>query len=199
MKKLVDTWFLLLKITAITCLALMVVLVFGNVVLRYAFNSGITFSEEASRILFIYLTFLGAAIALREHMHLGIDSVVSRLSPTGRKYCLVASQALMLMVTWLLLAGSWEQAVINLTTRTPVIGLSMAVIYGVGVIFSITTGGLLIANIVRTLAGRLDDREISLTIGAITPQQEELASISMDDSGAAPASPAQPLTPTKAA
>jgi hypothetical protein len=32
-------------------LALMVVLVFGNVVLRYGFNSGITVSEELSRYL----------------------------------------------------------------------------------------------------------------------------------------------------
>lgn len=34
-------------------LALMVVLVFGNVVLRYGFNSGIAISEEVSRYLFI--------------------------------------------------------------------------------------------------------------------------------------------------
>ena len=33
-------------------LAVMVVLVFGNVVLRYAFNSGLTMSEEVSRWLF---------------------------------------------------------------------------------------------------------------------------------------------------
>ncbi|NDY93911.1 TRAP transporter small permease, partial [Ideonella livida] len=39
-------------------LAVMVVLVFGNVVLRYAFNSGITVSEELSRWAFVWLTFL---------------------------------------------------------------------------------------------------------------------------------------------
>ena len=47
-------------------LAIMVVLVFGNVVLRYGFNSGITVSEELSRWLFIWGTFLGALVALRE-------------------------------------------------------------------------------------------------------------------------------------
>lgn len=46
-------------------LAVMVVLVFGNVVLRYGFNSGITVSEEVSRWLFIWGTFLGAVVALR--------------------------------------------------------------------------------------------------------------------------------------
>ena len=47
------------------CLALMVVMVFGNVVLRYGFNSGITVSEELSRWLFVWMTFLGAIVALR--------------------------------------------------------------------------------------------------------------------------------------
>jgi len=46
-------------------LAVMVVMVFGNVVLRYAFNSGIIVSEEVSRWLFLWVTFLGAIVALR--------------------------------------------------------------------------------------------------------------------------------------
>ena len=39
-------------------LALMMVLVFGNVVLRYGFNSGIVVSEEMARFLFVWLTFI---------------------------------------------------------------------------------------------------------------------------------------------
>ena len=46
-------------------LAVMVVLVFGNVVLRYGFNSGITVSEELSRWLFVWMTFLGAIVGLQ--------------------------------------------------------------------------------------------------------------------------------------
>ena len=59
-------------------LALMVVLVFGNVVLRYGFNSGIAVSEEVSRYLFIWLTFIGAVIAVHEHAHLGVDTLAQR-------------------------------------------------------------------------------------------------------------------------
>ena len=65
----------------------MVVLVFGNVVLRYGFNSGITVSEEVSRWLFVWLTFLGAIVALKEHGHLGSDMLVARLPPRGKKRC----------------------------------------------------------------------------------------------------------------
>ena len=57
-------------------LAVMVVLVFGNVLLRYIFNSGITVSEELSRWLFVWMTFLGAVSALKDHGHLGTDMLV---------------------------------------------------------------------------------------------------------------------------
>ena len=66
-------------------LMIMVVLVFGNVVLRYGFNSSITVSEEVSRWLFVWVTFMGAVVALREHTHLGTDVLVSRLPPSARR------------------------------------------------------------------------------------------------------------------
>jgi hypothetical protein len=48
-KRIVEGYFTLLKVIITLCLAVMVVLVFGNVVLRYGFNMGITASEEISR------------------------------------------------------------------------------------------------------------------------------------------------------
>ena len=45
MATLIDIYCRALKGIVAGCLAVMVVLVFGNVVLRYAFNSGITVSE----------------------------------------------------------------------------------------------------------------------------------------------------------
>jgi TRAP-type C4-dicarboxylate transport system permease small subunit len=59
MSKIVEGYFHFLKVVIALCLAAMVVLVFGNVVLRYVLNMGITLSEEVSRWLFVYLTFLG--------------------------------------------------------------------------------------------------------------------------------------------
>ena len=85
MAAFVEGIFHLLKGLIALCLAVMVVLVFGNVVLRYAFNLGITVSEELSRWLFVWMTFLGAIIAMREHGHLGVDMLVSRLPPWGKK------------------------------------------------------------------------------------------------------------------
>ena len=90
--KILDRGTWLIEQLMVLLLSAMVVLVFGNVVLRYAFNSGITISEEMSRWAFVWLTFLGAIVALREHAHLGTDMLVSRLPTAGKKVCLLLSQ-----------------------------------------------------------------------------------------------------------
>jgi len=144
------------------CLAVMVVLVFGNVVLRYAFNSGITVSEELSRWLFVWLTFLGAIVALREHGHLGTEALVSRLGPVGRKACLVAGYLLMLGCCWLLFSGSLEQTKINWDNSAPSSGSSMAWFYAVGMVFGVSAGAILLADLVKLVTGHATDADLSL-------------------------------------
>ena len=93
MTRIVDGTSKCMRVFIALCMLGMVVLVFGNVVLRYAFNSGITVSEELSRWLFVWLVFVGAVVALRDHAHLGMDSVVSRLPAWGKKACFLLSNA----------------------------------------------------------------------------------------------------------
>lgn len=142
------------------CLALMVVLVFGNVFLRYAMNSGITLSEELSRWAFVWMTFLGAIVALKEHGHLGTDMLVSRLGPFGKKVCLGASYSLMLFVCWLLFKGAYEQAVINLDSTSAVMEASMAWIYLPGMLFAVLGGLILSAEFIRLLTGHVRDEDL---------------------------------------
>ena len=142
------------------CLAVMVVLVFCNVVLRYAFNSGITVSEELSRWLFVWLTFLGAVIGLREHAHLGTDLLVGRLGPGGKKVCLVIGYALMLMVCAMLFSGSLEQTKINWDVTAPSSGASMAWVYSVGLVFSVSAAAVLLADLWKLVTGRASDADL---------------------------------------
>jgi TRAP-type C4-dicarboxylate transport system permease small subunit len=156
----VEWYFRLLKVTMVFCLVMMVILVFGNVVLRYGFNSGITVSEELSRMFFVYLTFIGAIVAMREHLHLGVDSLVSRLPVLGKKACLVVSQVLMLYACWLFGQGSLQQTLINLHVVAPVSGMSMGIFYGVGILFSVSAGGIILYDLYRVLAGKISDEEL---------------------------------------
>ena len=175
MTRIVEAYFHLLKVAIALCLAVMVVLVFGNVVLRYAFNTGITLSEEVSRLLFVWLTFLGAIIAMREHGHLGVDTLVKRLPAAGKKACLVVSILLMLYATWLLLVGSWQQTVINLGVASPAAGFSMGLLYGVGVLFAVSAGLILLHDLYRVLTGRMSEEELVMV--KESEEQEELESL----------------------
>ena len=141
-------------------LAMMVVLVFGNVVLRYGFNSGITLSEEVSRWLFIWMTFLGAVVALHEHGHLGVDMVVGRLPPAGKKLCLLLTHAVMLYIVWLLFQGSLAQARINWDVQAPVTGASMALVYGAVLVFAALAALILLGDLWRLLRGRIADADL---------------------------------------
>ena len=153
-------------------MALMVVLVFGNVVLRDAFNSGITISEELSRWFFVWMTFLGAIVGLKEHAHLGTDLLVSRLGTTGKRACLVLAQAGMLYITWLIFSGSLAQTRINWDVQAPVSELSMAWLSGVGLVFAVLTAPLLLRELWRTLSGRASEAEL-----VMVQESEDLAAL----------------------
>jgi len=90
-------------------LAVMVVLVLGNVILRYGFNSGIAESEDIARFLFIWMTFIGAVLGVREHAHLGMDAIVKLLPRSGKRLFAFISHVLMLTVTGMFLVGCWAQ------------------------------------------------------------------------------------------
>lgn len=141
-------------------LALMVVLVFTNVVLRYAFNSGITESEELSRWLFVWMTFMGAIVALRERAHLGTDTLVARLPAAGKKLCLGLGHVAMLFICVLLFRGAWEQMWINLGTTSAVLEASMAWFYASGVVCAVLGGLVLLHDLVRLVSGRLREDEL---------------------------------------
>jgi TRAP-type C4-dicarboxylate transport system permease small subunit len=160
MERIFDLYCAFLKAVIALCLAVMVVLVFGNVVLRYGFNSGITISEELSRWLLVWLTFLGAIVAVREHTHLGVDTLVRMLGPAGKRICFIVNYCLMLFADWLLLSGSWRQTLINIDDRAPATGLSLGIFYFAGVVFGVSAGILLLYDLFRVVSGQASEADM---------------------------------------
>jgi hypothetical protein len=160
MNKFLDIYCKFLKVIMAASLAVMVVLVFGNVVLRYAFNSGLTISEELSRWLFVWFTFLGAIVAMKEGAHLGSDTLVSRLSVAKQKVCFVLGHLLMLGICYLLFKGSYEQVIINWTTTSAVMEVSMAMFYACGLVLAVSGALILLNQLVRLARGQLAEGEL---------------------------------------
>lgn len=176
-----DRFCRLLDLASALALAVMAAMVFGNVVLRYGFNSGIAVSEELSRWLFVWMTFLGALVALKENGHLGTDMLTSRLGRAGRRVCMGLSQLLMLGCTVLLFQGSLAQVKINLEVEAPVTGAPMAVVYAAGMAFAVPAIGLLLWQLWRTLSNRVADHELLMV-----QESEDLAALQSHGQGDRP-------------
>jgi len=187
MDKMIDRYCRLLDLLIVVALAVMIVLVFGNVVLRYAFNSGISASEELARWFLVWMTFIGAVVALKEHGHLGTDVIVSRLPAAAKRLCLIVGQLLMLYATWLLLAGSLEQTRINLDVRAPVTGIPVGVVYAAGVFFGASALLLLARELWRTVTGQLRDDELIMVRDS--EELEQIEELHLDERLTHPAKP----------
>lgn len=159
-KKWIDGYCRLLGYLIAIALALMVVMVFGNVVMRYVFNSGFTVSEELSRWLFVWITFMGGVIALNERSHLGTDTLVSRLPIAGQKACLAIGHLLMLWVCWLMYWGAWEQVKVNLETTSAAMEVSMGFFYASGMVCAVLSAFILLHHLWQLVSGQLTDKEL---------------------------------------
>jgi TRAP-type C4-dicarboxylate transport system permease small subunit len=159
-------FFKLLEFLVVILMVAMVVMVFGNVFLRYAFNSGITISDEMSRYCFIWLTYIGAMVAMREGGHLGVDTLVKHLPRGGKKICLFLSETLMLYCNGLFMLGTWKMHDLQLTNVSPVAGLSMIWVFGIGYVASLVMGMMNIRVLYRLLSGRITEAELIQVVEA---------------------------------
>lgn len=166
MKNAIDLFFRGLEFLVVLCMVAMVVMVFGNVVLRYGFNSGITVSDEMARYCFIWLIYIGAMVAMREGGHLGVDTIVKHLPLGGKKACLFASEALMLFINGLFLLGTWKMHELQVSNVSVVVGISMIWIYGIGYVVSVVMGIINLNVLFRLLSGRITERELVQVVEA---------------------------------
>lgn len=155
MKKLVHWYYKALELTVVLALAAMCLMVFGNVVLRHFFDSGINTSEELSRFMFIWLTFLGAIVAMREGGHLGVDMVVRRLSGRVQFAAVLLAQWVVLVCCAVLLWGLILQHSLNVANTGLVTGISLSVVYSVAYLCAASIGILTLANIAKLLLGKI--------------------------------------------
>lgn len=112
------------------CLALMSLSVFLNVVLRYGFGAGIPATEELSRLLFVWMVFIGAAAAYPRGEHMAFTSLVGLLAgrPLAFRAMTLLIRLLTLLACALLARGAWQQVVVGLESHSVVLGYPVALL-----------------------------------------------------------------------
>lgn len=167
----------LLNIAIAFSLAAMSLSVFGNVVLRYVFNSGLTWSEEMSRYFFVWMVFLGAIAALKDKMHLGVDIVVNALPKGLQKAAFLISNTVVLYLLWLVLQGSWKMTILNMNSTGPATGMPLSYLYGIGIVSSIWMMILIISSLFKAIRGKSETLTIIQSsddvLSEVNPDQDD--------------------------
>lgn len=157
---------------------LMVLFVFMNVVLRTCFNSGLTWSEELSRYLFVFVTYVGAISAMRVNGHLGVDTLISRVPRPLQMVMYVVSQLVIAALMCILVHGSGKMVLQNTESRTAALGISYALLYSVGIITGVSIAAMAVANIVYAVT---HPSEISSIVSMTTDEDEIMAETGSED------------------
>jgi TRAP-type C4-dicarboxylate transport system permease small subunit len=133
------------------CLLGMVACVFGNVVLRYGFNSGINATEELSRLLFVWMVFLGATAAYPAGQHMAFTSLVGALRNRPALFAIatLAIRLLVLLACVLLGRGAWQQVVVGMDSHSVVLGYPVALLPLPALLCSVAIGLMVLIEIVR--------------------------------------------------
>lgn len=125
-----DRWLVAVNGAALVALlATMATLVFANVVARYVFSVSFEWVEESTRYMMIWLTYLGAGLALRNGNHVAVtlfsDLLPRALRRTLRAAVFLVVVGFMAAVAWY----GWRYAMFAWNRTTPVLSLSFGMLY----------------------------------------------------------------------
>jgi TRAP-type C4-dicarboxylate transport system permease small subunit len=120
----------LAQVLMASCLGVMALAVFVNVVLRYGFGSGIVASEELSRLLFVWMVFIGAAAAYPAGEHMAFTSLAGLLARRPLAFALLSALIRLLVIAAcaMLAWGAWQQVVVGMGSRSVVLAYPAALL-----------------------------------------------------------------------
>ncbi|WP_312812539.1 TRAP transporter small permease [Sedimentibacter sp.] len=119
----------IMEYITIIMLAGIVVSLFAQVIFRFVFHTGLTWSEELSRYLHMWITFLGASIIFKEGKHLNLTFFIDILPTRFRKLIDIFNQLFLIFFLVLIIYHGIPLINIVKTQLTPAMEISTAWVY----------------------------------------------------------------------
>lgn len=154
MNKAIEKLFNMIDLFTGILTALMTSFVFLNVVLRFVFNAGLTWSEELSRYLFVFVTYIGAISAMKSNAHLGVDTLITRVNDKLKLIIYIAIQVVIVGLMFLLVHGTFGMISMTENQTTAALRIPLPVLYSVGIVTGISILVLAIRNIIYAINHR---------------------------------------------
>ncbi len=132
---------------------------------RYVFDAPLSWSDELASFMFVWLSMLGAVVALRRGAHLRLTAFVRNLSPTARARVDALGLVLIAGTLAVLVEPSWEHVLNNVDSTTPVLGINegwreLSILVGVVLMLMTAIDRLIQFSTPKQIAG-------SLAVGAV--------------------------------
>ena len=133
------------------CLGVMALSVFVNVVLRYGFGSGVAASEELSRLLFVWMVFIGATAAypMGEHMAFTSLSGLLRQRPAAMATASTLIRLLVVLGCALVGWGAWQQVVVGMDSTSVVLHYPVALLPLPALLCAIAIGAMALVEVIQ--------------------------------------------------
>lgn len=151
----------LLEIIMVVMMIGMLILVGINVFLRIGFNSGVDFAEEVPRFMFIWLTFCGAVVAMKQNTHINVNMFVHMVGKPVQKLFYAITQVLVLICGIYITYGTVMLHTVIAENASPVLQISTLWVYGVTYIAGPGLALIAFVNLIRLALGRVTDQELA--------------------------------------
>jgi TRAP-type C4-dicarboxylate transport system permease small subunit len=149
----IELFWQLLTGVVMTAFALMLVIMAVQVISRYALGIAVSWTDEASRYLFLAEIFLGSVLALRYQEHVRITIVTDVLSPSLRNIAASVADVICVLVLLMLVVGAWNMMDRTAGIMASTFRMSFSYIYLIQLISALLMIGILLGDLYRRLTG----------------------------------------------
>ncbi len=159
----------LLDFIQVSLFAGLVGLSFVSVFSRYIFNFSLTWAEELTRYMFVWLVYLGAALCVRRRKHIVMDIVITELKGMPKKILSILNNLIMLAFVCVLAVQGFRMMPILSTQTSTALQLPMSFIYAAIPVGSVLMAFYLVLDSILVLQDRLPEEERPETSNAVEP------------------------------
>ncbi|HBT02896.1 MAG TPA: TRAP transporter small permease [Citreicella sp.] len=103
--------------------------IMAQIIGRYVFNYSIAWSEETATFAQVWLTLLGAGIAMRLNQHVGVDLLIRQAPLAVQRLCNTVAFLLGVWFLGVVVVGSLSMLAIGFIVKSPALQIPMAVPY----------------------------------------------------------------------
>ncbi|MBM4308303.1 MAG: TRAP transporter small permease [Deltaproteobacteria bacterium] len=114
------------------CLILLVAMTlvtFAQVFFRFVIVHSLPWSEEFSRYALVWASFLGASIALKRGLHIGVEAFVTKLSREKRRWIYLLTLMIIILFLLTVIVKGVEMAFFNMKQSSPAMRIPMGFPY----------------------------------------------------------------------